>query len=114
MSLKRLSDEDKAAVLQCMTAIVRSQLIGDWEMHTRLGLTRERLRKVISRWPQIDDSVIDSDAFLAINNCMNAICSGVQTPPGQWDQWFTMARSQVLDRYRKWSIRTANYAPGIR
>lgn len=114
MSLKSLSDEDKAAVLQCMTALVGTQLIEDWEMHTRLGLTRERRRKVISRWPQIDDFVIDSDAFLAINNCMNEICSGVQIPPGQWDKWFTMKRLQVLDRYRKWSIRTANYSSGIR
>jgi hypothetical protein len=114
MSLKSLSEEDKAAVLQCMTAIVGSQLIEDWETHPRLGLTRERLRKVISRWPQIDDSVIDSDAFLAIDNCMNEICSGVQIPPGPWDKRFKMTRSQVLDSYRKWSIRTANYSSGIR
>ena len=114
MSLMNLPDEDKEAVLQCMRAIAESQLIEDWEIHTRLGLNRETLRAVVSRWPNIDDSVVDSDAYLAINNCMNEICHGVHIPTEEWDKWFTMTRAQILDSYRKWSGRRGEYFSGLR
>lgn len=114
MSPKSLSDEDKVAILQCMKAIAESQLIEDWELQTRLGLNREDLRAVISRWPNIDDSVTNSDAFLAINNCMNEICNGVYVPPEEWNKWFTMTKSEILKSYHKWARQRGNNSTGLR
>src|SRR5271166_5204687 len=103
MYLKSLSDEEKAVVLLCLTAIAESQLIEDWEMHTRLGLKRETLRAIIAQWPNIDDSDPDSNEYLAVNNCMNEISNGIHIQQDEWDKLFTMTRSQVLDIYCKWS-----------
>lgn len=114
MGLNGLSDEDKVAILQCMRAIAESQLIEDWEIHSRLGMKRETLRAVVSCWPNIDDSIVDSDAFLAINNCLNEICHGVYISPEEWDKWFTLTRSQIFDSYRKWLDRRGESHSGIR
>jgi len=81
MAFKELSPSEKAIVLQCMKAIADGPEIEDWEFHTRLGIVRPTLRRVISLWPEIDDGSDDSDEFLAINNCLNEICHGVDIPP---------------------------------
>jgi len=81
MAFKELSPSEKAIVLQCMKAIADGPEIEDWEFHTRLGIVRPTLRRVISLWPGIDDGSDDSDEFLAINNCLNEICHGVDIPP---------------------------------
>src|SRR5882762_5924112 len=79
--VQRAITERKAIVLQCMKAIADGPEIEDWEFHTRLGIVRPTLRRVISLWPGIDDGSDDSDEFLAINNCLNEICHGVDIPP---------------------------------
>ena len=55
MAFKELSPSEKEIVLQCMKAIADGPEIEDWEFHTRLGIVRPTLRRVISLWPEIDD-----------------------------------------------------------
>jgi|ERR1700681_4351776 hypothetical protein len=105
MSFNGLSDRDGEAVLQCIRAIAEGQLIEDWEIQARIGLDRKTLRMIISEWPNVDDSVVNSHVYLAVNNCMNEICHGVQIPQEDWEKWFTVTRSQVLESYLKWSDR---------
>jgi hypothetical protein len=97
-----------------MKALAESQLIEDWEMHTRLGIRRETLREIVSRWPNIDDTDPHSDEFLAINNCMNEICNGLRISPEEWNKLFTLTRPQILDAYQKWSGCGGNYFAGLR
>jgi hypothetical protein len=114
MPIKDLSEDEKAVVLQCLRAIAESELIDDWEMQTRLGVTRKTLREVISSWPNIDDTAVDSAESLAINNCMNEICHGVRVPPDEWKQWFTVTKAQILNAYRKWARHRGYRSTGIR
>ena len=69
MAFKALSKDEKEIVLQCMKAIADGPEIEDWEFQTRLGIVRPALRRIIAMWPEIDDSLDNSDEFLAINNC---------------------------------------------
>jgi hypothetical protein len=106
MVIEKLSSEDQESILQCMRAIADGPYIDDWEMHTRLGITRETLKQIISLWPKIEDDYEGrdkcSDGFLAINNCMNEVCNGVHIPPQEWENWFKRTRSEVLQSYHNW------------
>jgi hypothetical protein len=103
MSIKTLSEQDRGAILQCIRVIADSQLIEDWEMRARLGVNRETLRNIIARWPNVDDSDVGSDDFLAISNCLNEICHGLRISKQDWDEGFTVTRSQVLESCLHWS-----------
>jgi hypothetical protein len=102
MSFSELSPAEKEIVLQCMKAIADSPGIEDWEFHTRLGIGRPALRRVISLWPDIDDSSDKSNEFLAINNCLNEICYGLDISAIEWRIWFTQPIDEIRRTYYKW------------
>ncbi len=102
MAFKELSAAAKETVLQCMKAIADGPEIEDWEFHARLGIVRATPRRIISSWPEIDDSSDNSDEFLAINNCLNEICSGVSIPTIDWRKWFGQPKDEITRTYQKW------------
>jgi hypothetical protein len=80
MSFNSLDASEKETVLQCMRLILdETRLIEDPEFQTRLGIDRDQLRSIITAWPELDDLITDagSDAVLAINNCLNEACYGL-------------------------------------
>ncbi len=103
MRPKALSKSEQEIVLQCMTAIVDGTAIADWEFHTRLGVSRPKLRRIISQWREIGDRFPDSDEFLAISNCLNEVCNGIFVSPSEWDQWFTYQRDRVKETLDHWA-----------
>jgi hypothetical protein len=103
MRLKDLSKSEQEIVLQCMTAIVDGTAIPEWEFHTRLGIVRPTLRRVISRWPERDDRFRHSDGYLAINNCLNQVCHEISVSPSEWDNWFTYPMDRVKLTLARWS-----------
>lgn len=109
MAFKELSSSEKETVLQCMKAIAEGSEIEDWECHTRLGIVRSTLRRIIRLWPEIDDSSNRSDEFLAINNCMNEICHGIHIAPTEWGKRFTQSRDEIRHTYHKW-LRLGGYS----
>jgi hypothetical protein len=102
MAFKDLSATEKETVLQCMKAIADRQEIEDWEFHTRLGIVRPTLRRIISLWPDIDDSAENSEEFLSINNCLNEVCNGVNIPATEWRKWFEQPKDEIKRTYHKW------------
>jgi hypothetical protein len=114
MALKDLSKTEQGLVLQCMKAIVEGDAIKDWEFHTRLGVTRLVVRRIISRWPEIDDRIEGSDEFLAINNCMNEICRGIRLTPEEWTLRFTYPGDAILRAYDNWLTLGRQTRSGIR
>jgi len=96
-----------------MRAIADGLEIEDWEFQTRLGIARPALRRVISLWPQIDDGSDESDEFLAINNCLNEICHGVDIPPTEWEKRFAQPKDDIKPTYVKW-LRLRDSSDGIR
>jgi hypothetical protein len=112
--LAELSQSEKEIVLQCMKAIVDGPEIEDWEFHTRLGIFRPTLRRIISVWPEIDDRTKNSDEFLAVNNCLNEVCHGFDIPPTEWGKWFTYSKDEITQTYTKWLRLRGGHSGGIR
>lgn len=98
MTIESLTERDQRIVLQSMKVALK--LIDEWEMHSRLGFTRETLTSVIAQWPKIDDSDQNSDGFLAINNSLNEACHGLAID--DWDKWFDASLAEVRQTYQKW------------
>ena len=113
MAFDELPRFDQEVVLQCVRAIADGDAITEAEFQTRLGITREILRGIISRWPKIDDRRSDSDEFLAVNNCLNEVCHGIRLTPEEWALRFTESRDTVLQTYRNW-LRLSGSRGGIR
>ena len=113
MALKDLSAPEQQIVLQCMRAIAEGNEIDDPEFHSRLGITREILGRIIASWPEIDDQIVDSDEFLAVNNCLNEVCHGIRLTSDEWARQFTVPRESVKQAYSHW-LRLGGWTGGIR
>jgi hypothetical protein len=84
-----------------MQAVLDGSWIDDFEFETRLGFERESLKAILSSWPVLDDST-NGVVRLAINNCMNEVCHGINISDGDWNTWFTQSREQVAATFSKW------------
>jgi len=113
MAFSSLSEAEKETVHQCLTAILNGRFIEDWEFSTRLGLDRDALRRILGSWPQLDDTA-EGPVRLAINNCMNEVCHGVNISPAEWDTWFTVPYEDVKVTYFKWAKLVGYSSSGIR
>jgi hypothetical protein len=98
----RLALDEQTAALDCMKVIAEGREIEDWEFQTRLGITRAQLEKVITAWPEIDDSRESSEEFLAINNSFNEVCHGIAIPEAEWGKYFSQPREKVKKAYTHW------------
>ena len=114
MALRELTQKEQDLVLQSLRMIEHCHEIQDREFHTRLGITRPALRRVISQWPEIDNGMQGSDEFLAINNCMNEVCNGIRLTPQEWAVWFTESRDVVRQAYENWLRLRGHTTGGIR
>jgi hypothetical protein len=101
MAFRQLSKSDERAILDCMKFVAESSCIEDWEFQTRLGISRDALKRIISAFPAIDDSA-NSDGFLAINNCLNEVCHGVAISPTDWSVWSSQSVTKIGEAYRNW------------
>jgi len=113
VSLAKLSDKERQIILQSMNAILRGCFL-EGEFHARLGIDPEELKQVIVAYPNVDDSDDDSNAALAINNCLNEVSHGVSFSDQDWSQWFDVSRAEVEDVYRKWAVLRGHSRTGIR
>jgi hypothetical protein len=102
MAFEDLTLTEKRTVLQCMQAISDGPHIDDSEFHTRLGIDRPTLKRIILKWPNIDDCEDSSDEFLAINNCLNEVCHGLRISATEWPKWFEQSVEEIRRTYKKW------------
>jgi hypothetical protein len=102
MAIEKLSHREKEIVLTCIRAIAKGPFINDWEIPIRLGVPRSTLHRMIEVWPDVDDSVDDSDETLAINGAMNEVCYGIPFSNGDWQMWFNVEESVIEAVYTKW------------
>ena len=112
MAFSSLNKTEKETVHQCLKVILNGSYIDDWEFSTRLGFDRESLKQVLSLRPQLDDSE-DGLIRLAINNCMNEVCHGIDISPAEWKSWFTVSREEAKATYFKWAKLAGYLSSGI-
>lgn len=56
MSLVELSDAEREIVRECLRAAVDGSLFPDWEFQTLFGLERREVRRILSLWPELDET----------------------------------------------------------
>jgi len=113
IAFKKLSDGEKATIFEVLTVVLRGSYIEDFEFQTRLGFERPELKALIEAWPNIDDRDDESFAVWAIHNCFNEVCNGFYIPPGDWAEWFTVAKPEVENLFVKWiELRRSPKQPG--
>lgn len=113
MAFEKLTEQEQRLILEAMTAILNGPYIDDAEFQTRLGIDRLQLREVLDTWPVIEDDNEDSHACIAINNCMNEVCYGIEISSAAWSKWFTAPRSDVAAVYARWAKLKGYHATGI-
>jgi hypothetical protein len=113
VSLAKLSDSEREIIFQSLNAILKGRFL-EGELHSRLGIEPEELEMVVATYPNVDDSDDNSNAALAINNCLNEVCHGLRLSDREWSQWCTVNKSEVEEVYQKWSILRGWSHPGIR
>jgi hypothetical protein len=84
-----------------MQAVLDGSWIDDFEFATRLGFERESLKEILGTWPLLDDSA-NGLGRLAINNCMNEVCHGINISPRDWSDWFTQSPDEVKATFSEW------------
>jgi hypothetical protein len=100
MAIERLAIGEQGVVLACLKAA--AAYLDDSEKHTRLGIEPSALKRIIERWPAVDDRDHNGDDFLAINNSQNEVCHGFRIDPDDWNTWFEIPMEDVEAIYRKW------------
>ena len=101
VGLTSLNKSERTAVRECMQAVLDGSWIDDFEFETRLGFKRESLKVILNGWPLLDDST-NGLVRLAINNCMNEVCNGINISDRDWNTWFTQSPEQVAAAFSKW------------
>ena len=85
-----------------MKVMLDSDLLDNSEFQTRLSIDKQQLREVIAAWPNLNDSDAASNTSLAINNCLNEICYGVNINDDALEQRYSISRQIVERIYQKW------------
>lgn len=85
-----------------MKAILNGRFLED-EFQTRIGVEKHELQKVIDDFPQIDDSEKDTVETLAINNCLNEVCNGLDLSEQEWEKCFSVGKSEIIKAYANWA-----------
>ena len=103
MAFEQLTEREQEVVQQALNSVFHGPYIEDAEFATRLGLDRGQLREVLVAWPRLEDADDDSDASLAINNCMNEVLHGAYISPEDWARQFTVPKEDMEAVYEHWA-----------
>jgi hypothetical protein len=99
---QRLIPEEREIVHQAVRAITDGPFIDEWEFHIRFGVDRSGFVALLARWPDVDDTLNDSDDALAINGALNEACNDDVISPAEWLKWFSAPLDEVCRIYDKW------------
>ena len=100
--MEKLTSEEMTIISSCLRAVAEGPFIRDSAIHSRLGVYRETLYNIVEQLPEIDDSILDLDMYLAINNSMNEVCNGIRFSHADWEAWFHVDRDVVRKVFKKW------------
>jgi hypothetical protein len=111
MALASLDPEEGEVIRRTMEATFR---FFDFDFHTRLGVSPEKMRALLGAWPSVDDTLDDSDACLAINNSLNDLLHGVGISDKDAMEFVGVSREEMLRVYRKWAAARGWTSTGVR
>lgn len=99
MSLVKLTVEEREVIRRSIAATFQYL---DFDFHSRLGVTEEEVREILSAWPTADDAKDNSPICLAINNSMNDLLHGIGISDSEALKHIGVDREEMLRVFRKW------------
>jgi hypothetical protein len=113
MSLANLDERERELVRECLRATVEGPFFPDWEFSTIFGLEREEVRKILSGWPELDES--DKSVVVAINNSFNNLL-GYPTRHKMeiWPNYISVSPWEIALLFDKWKGRPARESYKVR
>jgi hypothetical protein len=103
MSLQQMPSIDQNLIRKCLLSICDGPFLEDAEFHSRIGVERRELKKIMQEWPIFDDSDDDSDLAVAINNALNELCYGLPISSQDWANWIEVPQTDILRAYADWA-----------
>ncbi len=100
--LIQLSAKDQQIILQCLNAILNGRFL-EGEFHTRVGVEQEELAQIVAIYPNVSDSDDNSNESLAINNCLNEVCYGINFSNTEWSCWFNVSKAEIEEVFQRWA-----------
>lgn len=111
MTLAALTDDEREVIRRSMEATFQ---LFDRDFQTRLAITRDTMRSLLECWPDVDDTLDDSDACVAINNAMNDLLHGVGISDQRAHELTGVDRAEMRRIYRKWAAKRSWPSSGLR
>ena len=99
MSLDRLSPNDIEVVRQCLSAAVDGPFFPEWEFHTLMGLTRERVAATAAEWPECTD---EESRDVAVSNVLNNLLGYPHNERAAWNTYITVSQDEVAGVLARW------------
>ena len=112
MSLRDLDNQDQALLRRCLEFVLEAEEL-EGQFETRLGVTPDEVRAIISRWPEAGDEADDSTATIAFNNAMNEIVHGLHVTKSD-ERRLGASRGSVQALYFRWAQARGWTATGLR
>ena len=101
MDETKLKARELDAILCTMKAVAFGSFFDDSEFHILFGVTREELKEVISKWPDVNDlnpEVVE----LSINNSFANLLGYLNINKSELDKYINIDRQSMRDLYIKW------------
>jgi hypothetical protein len=107
MPLSDLSPTELKILHHCMQVTANDPtLFPDWEFFTLFGLTRAEFITVLDRWPDLDESKLDTR--LAIQNSLNNLLGYPHQHHDSWEQFFPFTKRELAIVFAKWRGRASD------
>ena len=100
MTISTLTDDEREVIRRSMEATFE---FFDGSFRPRLGVTPEKMKDILRRWPDIDETSDDLTAQLAINNSMNDLLHGLGIKDEKALELIGVNRSEMRRVYKKWA-----------
>ena len=75
----------------------------EWDLETRIGVSKDSLEYILHTWPNVDDTKDGSVECVAINNSLNDLLHGIGLSEEKIKESTGVGREELLDIYRKWA-----------
>jgi hypothetical protein len=105
MSLRDLTDNERAVVRECLMAAANGPFFPDWEFVVLFGITRADVRTVQENWPP---DCPDQMTWAAINHSFNNLLYYPHGEKEAWSNFISVSRSEVHRIFEKWKGRSVD------
>jgi len=104
MALSDLTPREREVVYRCLKAIVKEDFVPDCDFISVFGVTKDDIKEIISRWPNVDD-LTEFKVARAINDTLNNLVGYPHNMDDLLFQCTGATRHEINYIFEKWRDR---------